>query len=178
MIFLEIYFYKEVAGGIPINYFDCVNELMIKSKNTLSVRWLGVFSTVKKLVEKRLISPYKNINFVEEVEIKGRKKVQIRCCNKDNRISKAKGYLCFFDRIQPEKFDYLVCVYLDKYSNVHGHYIFSKEEAQNFFPAMTDINGKKISHCRGLYIPLDENMDEPLRGIVDYAFENWEKIKG
>lgn len=151
---------------------------MIKSKNTLSVRWIGVFSTVKKLVEKRLLSPYKNVNFIEEIEIKCHKKIQIRCCNKDNRISKAKGLLCFFDRIQPDRFDYLVCVYLDKYSNVQGHYIFSKEEVKAYFPVMIDVNGKKVSYYRGLYIPLDESLVEPLGTIVDNAFENWEKVKG
>ena len=150
---------------------------MIKSKNTLSVRWIGVFSTVKKLVEKRLLSPYKNVNFIEEIEIKCRKKVQIRCCNKDNRISRAKGLLCFFDRIQPDRFDYLVCVYLDKYSNVQGHYIFSKEEVKAYFPVMTDVNGKEVSYYRGLYLPLEDILAEPLCTIVDNAFENWEKVK-
>lgn len=150
---------------------------MIKSKSTLTVRWLGVFSTVKKLVEKRFLSPYKNINFIEELEIKGRKKVQIRCCNMDNRISKSKGYLCFFDRITPTKFDYLVCVYMDKFSNIQGHYIFSKDEVASYFPEMMDVNGKIISTCKGLYIPIDENLEEPLRSIVDNSFENWEKIK-
>lgn len=150
---------------------------MIKSKNTLSVRWIGVFSTVKKLVEKRLLSPYKNVNFIEEIEIKGKKKIQIRCCNKDNRISKARGLLCFFDRIQPDKFDYLVCVYLDKYSNVQGHYVFSKDEVKVNFPVMTDVNGKKVSNFRGLYIPLNEIFEGSFGTILDNAFENWEKIK-
>lgn len=171
-------FLQRISGGIYINYFDCVNELMIKSKNTMSVRWIGVFSTVKKLVEKRLLSPYKSVNFIEEIEIKGRKKVQIRCCNKDNRIARAKGLLCFFDRIQPDKFDYIVCVYLDKYNNVQGHYVFSKEEVKSYFPVMTDVNGKKVSNFRGLYIPLDELLPDPLGTLVDNAFENWEKVKG
>lgn len=150
---------------------------MIKNKNTLSVRWLGVFSTAKKLVEKRHLSPYKNINFIDELEIKGKKKIQIRCCNMDNRISKSKGYLCFFDRINPNKFDYLVCVYMDKYSNIQGHYIFSKEEVQSYFPEMVDVNGKRTPNYKGLYIPYDEILPEPLKTIIDNAFENWEKIK-
>lgn len=150
---------------------------MIKSKNTLTVRWIGVFSTVKKLVEKRILSPYKNINFIGEIEIKGKRKIQIRCCNMDNRISKSKGYLCFFDRIVSDKFDYLVCVYMDKYSNIQGHYIFSKEEVKTFFPPMIDMYGKEISYYKGLYIPADENIKEPLKSIIDNSFENWEKIK-
>jgi hypothetical protein len=150
---------------------------MVKSKPTLSIRWLGVFSTIKKLVERRLISPYKEVNFIGEVEIKGRKKVQIRCCNKDSRMSKTRSYLCFFDKIQPQKFDYLVCVYLDKYSNVQGHYVFTKEEVISCFPDMIDVNGKITSQYKALYIPSDENIPEPLKEIVDNAFENWEKIK-
>jgi hypothetical protein len=150
---------------------------MVKNKNTLSIRWLGVFSTIKRLVEKRLLSPYKNINFTGEIEIKGRRKIQIRCCNKDTRIAKNKGLLCFFDKIQPSKFDYLVCVYLDKYYNIQGHYIFSRSEVSTYFNQMIDVNGKIHADCKGLYIPLNENMEEPLRCIVDNAFENWEKIK-
>lgn len=150
---------------------------MIKSKNTISIRWLGVFSTIKKLVEKRHFSPYKDVNFVGEIEIKGRKIIQIRCCNKDNKISKAKGYLCFFDKITPLKFNYLVCVYLDKYKNVQGHYIFTRDEVINYFPDMIDVNEKTIHQFKGLYIPLDENLDEPLKTILDASFENWEKIK-
>lgn len=150
---------------------------MIKNKNTLSIRWLGVFSTAKKLVEKRLLSPYKDINFIGEIEIKGRKKVQIRCCNKDNKISKSKNLICFFDKINPLKFDYLVCVYLDKYKNIQGHYIFTKSEVLNYFPYMTDLNGNTLKDFKALYIPYDENLTEPLKSIVDNAFENWEKIK-
>lgn len=150
---------------------------MIKNKNTLSVRFLGVFSTIKKLVEKRLLSPYKDINFLGEIEIKGRKKVQIRCCNKDNKLSKTKSYLCFFEKITPSKFDYLVCVYLDKYKNIQGHYIFTKDEALNHFPYMKDVNGNIIKEYKALYIPLDEKIDEPLKTIIDISFENWEKIK-
>ncbi|TDT50541.1 hypothetical protein EDD71_1274 [Fonticella tunisiensis] len=162
---------------VIINYFDCVNEIMIKNKNTLSIRWLGVFSTVKKLVERRLISPYRDINFIGEIEIKGQKKIQIRCCNKDNKISKEKGYLCFFDKISPSKFDYLICVYFDKYKNMQGHYIFTKDEVVNYFPEMMDINGNTLPQYKGLYIPLDEKMDKELKTLVDFAFENWEKIK-
>lgn len=150
---------------------------MIKNKNTLSIRWLGVFSTTKKLVEKRLLSPYKDVSFLGELEIKNRKKIQIRCCNKDSKISKAQGYLCFFDKICPDKFDYLVCVYLDKYKNVQGHYIFSKEEVIKHFHNMVDENEKEISCFKWFYIPRDENLEEPLKTLVDIAFENWEKIK-
>ncbi|QCX33440.1 hypothetical protein FDN13_06780 [Caloramator sp. E03] len=150
---------------------------MIKNKNTLSIRFLGVFSTIKKLVEKRLLSPYKDISFLGEIEIKGRKKIQIRCCNKDNKISKSKGLLCFFDKITPSKFDYLVCVYLDKYKNIQGHYIFTKNEVVKYFPQMIDVNGNIIKEYKGLYIPLDENIDEPLKSLIDSSFENWEKIK-
>jgi hypothetical protein len=74
-----------------------------------------------------------------------KKYVQVRYFLTDNRISKTNGLLCFFDRIQPDRFDYLVCVYPDKYSNIQGHNIFSKEEARTYFPEMTDINGKKGS---------------------------------
>ena len=171
------YILIKINGGIFINYFDCINEIMIRNKNTLSVRWLGVFSTVKKLVEKRQISPYKNVNFTGEIELSNRKKVQIRCCSKDTKIAKVKGCLCLFDKIQPQKFDYLVCVYLDKYFNVQGHYIFSKAEVTEYFQDMIDVNGKVHSNCKALYIPLKCNMEEPLGTIVDNSFENWEKVK-
>lgn len=150
---------------------------MIKNKNTLSIRWLGVFSTTKKLVEKRLLSPYKDINFLGELEIKNRKKVQIRCCSKDSKISKSRGYLCFFDKISPDKFDYLVCVYLDRYKNVQGHYVFSKDEVVKYFYNMEGENGRENPHIKWLYIPLNENLEEPLKTLVDIAFENWEKVK-
>lgn len=162
---------------IPINYFDCINELMVKNKSAFSVRWLGVFTTVKNLVERRLFSPYEEINFIGEIEIKGRKKIQIRCCNRDNRLCRQRKLLCSFDRIQPSKFDYLVCVCFDRYNNVHGHYIFSKEEVQKFFPNMIDKNQNVVSNYKGLYIPLNEDIDEPLKTLLDSNFENWEKIK-
>jgi hypothetical protein len=150
---------------------------MIKNKNTQSVRWLGVFSTVKKLVEKRLLSPYKDVNFLGELEIKSQKKIQVRCCNKDNKASKTRGYLCFFDKIAPSKFDYLVCVYMDKYKDIQGHYIFTRDEVISFFPEMVDIDGKTLQGFKGLYIPRDEKMEEPMYSLIDLSFENWEKIK-
>lgn len=145
---------------------------MIKNKTSLSVRWLGVFSTVKSLIQYKLLRPYDRINFVGELRIRGNKLVQIKCCNKDTRLSKSHKYLCFFDKIQPDKFDYLVCVYMDKYSNIHGHYIFTRSEVMEFFPDMKDA-----SSCKGLYIPLKEHLPEPLESLVDNSFENWNKLR-
>ena len=150
---------------------------MVKNKAAFTVRWLGVFTTVKNLVERRLLSPYGEVNFIGEVEIKGKKKIQIRCCNRDNRLCRMRKLMCFFDRIQPSKFDYLVCVCFDRNNNVHGHYIFSREEVEAFFPSMTDKNDKLVSYYKGLYIPSNEDVDEPLKTLLDCSFENWEKIK-
>ncbi|SKA76562.1 hypothetical protein SAMN05443428_101216 [Caloramator quimbayensis] len=150
---------------------------MIKNKYAQTVRWLGVFSTVKKLVEKRLISPYKEVAFTGEIEIKGRKKVQIRCCTKGNSVTRDKKLYCFFDKITPECFDYLVCVLFDKNKDVQGHYIFTKQEVIDYFPYMVDIHGKIKKEYKGLYIPLDENIGGPLDSIVENSFENWEKIR-
>lgn len=150
---------------------------MIKNKNTQSIRWLGVFSTVKKLVEKRLMSPYKEVTFLGELEISGQKKIQVRCCNKDNKLTRSRGLLCFFDKINPSKFDYLVCVYLDKYKDIQGHYIFTRDEVLKFFPEMVDASGAKFEGLKELFIPKSGKLSEPLESLIDLSFENWEKIK-
>jgi hypothetical protein len=66
---------------------------------------------------------------------------------------------------------------MDKYKDIQGHYVFTREEVQTFFPEMMDIDGKALHGFKGLYIPRDEKMEEPLHSLVDLAFENWEKIK-
>lgn len=42
---------------------------------------------------------------------------------------------------------------------------------------MIDKNQNVVSNYKGLYIPLNEDIDEPLKTLLDSNFENWEKIK-
>src|SRR3989344_9249110 len=56
-------------------------------------------------------------------------KIEVKSCNYDNDWAKKAKVIGGFDRINPEKFDYLICIsFNENFDNIRS-FIFTKEES-------------------------------------------------
>ena len=98
------------------------------------------------------------------------KRINIRGCNYDNNWARRRNVLGGWDKINPEKFDYLVCVSFNGKQKDIRFFIFTKEEAQEF--STTTLSGKD----QGLKnLELLRNNQES-QGIMRFSENMWNKI--
>lgn len=96
-------------------------------------------------------------------------KIETKSCNYDNRWAQKGNVLGGWDRINPEKFDYLVCVTFDGASENVRYFIFSKQETE-LFPK---IFWKDKLNLRNLTLINGEKRTEE---IVKSSENRWDKI--
>jgi|WetSurMetagenome_2_1015567.scaffolds.fasta_scaffold848036_1 hypothetical protein len=96
--------------------------------------------------------------------------INVRGCDVNNKwaVNTGPGW----DRINPLKFDYVVCVAFDKNSlNANQCYIFSKDE----LPEFPDSKWKGATGLKNIML---RQKDLKLKVLVEDSKENWNKIVG
>ena len=98
-------------------------------------------------------------------------KVETKSCNYDNQWAQKKDLLGGWDRINPEKFDYLICVTFDNaFENVR-YLIFSKKETELFLKIFW--KNDETSNLRNLTLKNEEKETDEL---VKLSENRWDKI--
>ena len=96
-------------------------------------------------------------------------KIEIKSCNYDNKWAQKVNALGGWDKINPEKFDYLVCVTFDKMFENVRYFIFSKQETKLFPKAVwkNTLNLRKLDLING---------EKQTEEIVKSSENRWDKI--
>jgi len=90
-------------------------------------------------------------------------KVEVKSCNYDNDWAKKDNIIGGFDRINPEKFDYLVCVSFDgNFDNIR-FFIFNKKEVKTF----SDVKWKNSPGLKNLTLVKDDKKSQRLIKISE-----------
>lgn len=74
--------------------------------------------------------------------------IDFKTCNYDNNTAKRTNCFGGFDRINPARFDYLICVSFDGQFNNIRYFIFSKKEA-GFFKDKNSLGLKNLTLITG-----------------------------
>lgn len=96
--------------------------------------------------------------------------IEVKSCNYDNKWAKKDNLLGGWDRINPEKFQYLVCVSFNGNFNDVRYFIFSKEEAKSF----PNVAWKKSPGLKNLTLRRGDGESEH---FVKSSENRWDKIK-
>lgn len=95
------------------------------------------------------------------------KRINIRGCNTDNEWAQKTGP--GWNRLDPEKFDYFICVIFDSNLNNIRYFIFSKKDVEKF-PYVVWKNTPKLKN-----IMLKQD-DDNLKQIIENSENGWSKI--
>lgn len=95
------------------------------------------------------------------------KRINIRGCNIDNEWAQKTGP--GWNRLDPKKFDYFICVAFDGNHNNVRYFVFSKEDVEKF-PNVVWNNTPKLKN-----IMLNQD-DIDLKRIVENNENGWNKI--
>ena len=95
------------------------------------------------------------------------KKINIRGCNTDNGMAQKTGP--GWNRLDPERFDYFICVSFDNNLNNIRYFIFSKKEVEEF-PFVVWKNTPKLKNI--MYKQNDDKLDK----IVKESENKWNKL--
>ena len=96
-------------------------------------------------------------------------KIEVKSCNYDNDWAKKAKVIGGFDRINPEKFDYLICIsFNENFDNIRS-FIFTKEESKEF----PDVVWKDSPRLKNLTFTMDD--DESMR-LIKLSENKWNKL--
>ena len=95
------------------------------------------------------------------------KRVNVRGCNTDNKWAQKTGP--GWNRLDPKKFDYFICVSFDNDLNNVRYFIFSRENVEEF----PNIIWKNTPKLKNVMFKQD---DEKLDYIIKSSENEWDKI--
>lgn len=98
------------------------------------------------------------------------KKIEVKSCNKDNQWAKSENIIGF-DQIDPNKFDFLICVSFNGNFKDIRYYVFSRDECLTFPKAIWGKN--KNDDLRKLEIP---NQSTTIQELVDNSLDSLSKF--
>lgn len=96
-------------------------------------------------------------------------RIQTKSCNSDNLWAQKVNAFGGWDKINPEKFDYLVCTVFDTTGKDVRYLIFSKQEAEKF----NKIFWKGAPNLKNLTLIKGEKQTEE---IIKLSENRWDKI--
>lgn len=117
---------------------------------------------VNKLKEKGINYTKRGTNFI----VNG-KEINVRGCDINNKWAQKTGP--GWNRLNPKRFDYLVCITFEiKFDNIKC-FIFSKEDVEKF----PNVVWKNTPELINIFI---NQTDDMLKHIIECSKNNWEKI--
>ena len=95
--------------------------------------------------------------------------IEVKSCNYDNNWAKNRNLIGGFDRIDPSKFDYLVCVSFNSEFKDVRCFIFTKTEVKKFVDAVWEnaVGKKTLNLVRN---------DKKSNKLIDASENKWDKI--
>ncbi|KKW11656.1 MAG: hypothetical protein UY50_C0009G0042 [Parcubacteria group bacterium GW2011_GWA2_49_9] len=96
------------------------------------------------------------------------KRINVRGCNINNGMAQKTGP--GWNRLDPKKFDYCVCVAFDKDLDTVRYFIFSRKEVEEF-PNVVWKNTPKLKNI------MLKQEDEKLDSLIKSSEDAWGKIK-
>lgn len=144
------------------------HEIQNIKNNRFSTRSFG-----KKIIIDELKKRGFDIDFQNRILIlDNRLKVDFKTCNLDNDWAKKDNCVGGFDRINPDRFDYLICVSFGNNHEGIRYLIFSKKETGEFpdifWKDKNFLGLKNLTLIRG---------DEESERIIKSNENRWDKIK-
>lgn len=99
--------------------------------------------------------------------IVNQKRINIKGCNIDNGMAQKTGP--GWNRLDPKKFDYFICVaFNDSHNNVR-YFVFSKEDVEKF----PNVVWKNTPNLKNVMLKQD---DIDLKRIIENSENGWNKI--
>lgn len=99
--------------------------------------------------------------------IVNQKRINIKGCNIDNGMAQKTGP--GWNRLDPKKFDYFICVaFNDSHNNVR-YFVFSKEDVEKF----PNVVWKNTPNLKNVMLKQD---DIDLKRIIENSENRWNKI--
>jgi len=135
-----------------------IDELLNATQN---VDKFGELSVLVKLSEKHKVEWFGGRDKFD-ILVDNIVRVEVKSCNRDNKWAKSKNWVGGFGRIDPTKFNILVCTSFDKYRKNQRFFIFYHDETLEFDEA-------KEHGLKNLNLA-EENP------IIQSSEDKWEKV--
>ncbi|MEY4731296.1 MAG: hypothetical protein RL681_242 [Candidatus Parcubacteria bacterium] len=149
---------------MPISTIETIQDVLRSTKN---VDKFGELAVLAKLSEYGYKVEWHGGREPFDILADG-KKIEVKSCNYDNEWATKSNLVGGWDRINPAKFDYLVCVSFNKdFENVR-YFIFTNDEARKF----EQTKWKTSRELKGLVWKKD--VENPQMADSE---NNWSKIR-
>jgi len=159
---------REVVEASKTNTANCGELLAIvellalkKSKKFEKVEWYGGSSFHKQKCD---------------IVLDGKLRIEVKTCNRDNVWAKTQKlkdstFDSGFDRVDPSKFHYVICVSLNNELKKTRFFIFDSKEAQEF-------ENTRWKNAQGMkVVEIKKHKNDELNRIIQNSDGAWDKIK-
>jgi hypothetical protein len=162
------------------NFFINIFSIIVSMKLGFDINELiNVTKSVDKFGELKVLIKLANLGYDVvwhgskksfDILVNRSKEIEVKSCNYDNRWAKRDNAIGGWDRINPKKFDFLVCVSFNKDFKDIRYFIFTSEEAEQF----SNTKWKNAVGLKNLIL-IRNNLES--EELVRISEDKWDKIK-